>query len=576
MKRLVLFTFKVLFAGLLVSCAAPTPVPLPETLTPIPPFATPIPVPLTMDMIKPGEKVGDMVLTIGQNGSMTEIWEFCDPFVTVPGVIMRECNVPALQSLSIGYGSLGSTVEELDAAWGLITWELFLDGQPVNLPAFGTIDQVDNSNASVLRLWNVVLYQPTPGKHVLHYISVEDGNKWDITWTFTVASPATMEIPAGAESLPFTGTSSAFNTRGEFDSLMKSAIASGEVDSFWEAVVATGQMPLIFGDSIAVFLYRGHAENVEYRGDFSTSYLSQGGTDLWAFMKQFEPDARLDYKILLNSSEWIVDPLNPLTETGGLGTSSVVRMPKYAVPEFNIPIDAIAHGTLSENITISSQFLGYDVNYRVYTPTGYEILTSLPVIYVTDGQDFANPGMGAMVNALDGMIADGRIKPVIAVFIDQRDPLTGNNRREDELASKSLTICPFCDFVALDLVPAIDASYKTGQSPDARALLGFSLGGSFTAHMGLAYADVFHQIAILSPYISGKWILDTYQEMDRLPLMVFLSHGTYDELDASIRLRDILQAKGYTLLYVETHEGHSYGTVRGVLGDMLIYFFGPQ
>lgn len=94
--------------------------------------------------------------------------------------------------------------------------------------------------------------------------------------------------------------------------------------------------------------------------------------------------------------------------------------------------------------------------------------------------------------------------------------------------------------------------------------------------MGLAYADVLQQIAILSPYISGEWIFDTYQKADRLPLKIFLSHGTYDERAASIRLRDILEAKGYPLLYIETHEGHSYGNVRGVLDDMLIYFFGAK
>ncbi|KAF0108238.1 MAG: esterase [Anaerolineaceae bacterium] len=517
-----------------------------------------------------------MLLTIGRGESMAEIWEFCDPFVTEPGITMKECQVPALQSIFIGYGSLGNTVDELDAAWGSINWELYLDGQTVNLPAFGTIDQVDDSNASVLRLWNVVLEQPAPGVHTLRYLSSEGGELYDITWIFTVTSPATMEIPAGTESLPFTGTSSAFSTLGEFDSLMKSAIASGEIDSFWDAVTSTGQMPLIFGDSVAVFLYRGQAENVECRGDFTTQYMRQGETDLWAFLKQFEPDTRLEYKILLNSSESILDPLNALTETGGLGTNSVVLMPKYVIPEFTLPRDNIAHGTLNENITISSQFLGYDVNYRVYTPAGYETLASLPVIYVTDGQDFSNPGMGAMVNALDNLIADGRIEPVIAVFIDSRDPLTGDNRRADELVADSLATCPFCDFIALELVPTIDAAYKTNPSPDARAILGFSLGGNFTAHMGLAYADVFHQIAILSPYISANWIFDTYQAVERLPLKIFLGHGTYDERAASIHLREILQAKSYSLLYIETHEGHSYGNVRGLLDDMLIYFFGAK
>ena len=236
----------------------------------------------------------------------------------------------------------------------------------------------------------------------------------------------------------------------------------------------------------------------------------------------------------------------------------------------------IVHGTLSENITLSSKILGYNVNYRVYTPAGYETLENLPVIYVTDGQDYANPGMGALVNVLDSLIAGKRIKPVIGVFIDPRDPTTGDNRREQELIPDSLDTCPFCDFVAEELVQAVDTAYETDLSPDTRAILGFSLGGMFTAHIGLAYPDTFHQIAIQSPYISGEWIYDTYQQAERLPLQVFLSHGTYDVGAGSPRLCDILKERGYPLLYIETHEGHSYGNVRGLLDDMLIFFFGAE
>jgi enterochelin esterase family protein len=385
-----------------------------------------------------------------------------------------------------------------------------------------------------------------------------------------------MEIPEGAGSLSFRGTSRAFSTLAEFDHLLKSAVATGEVDSFWEAVTATGQMPLIFGDDIAVFLYRGRAESLECRGDFTAQYLRQSGTDLWAFMRQFEPDARVEYKIRRNSRAPVPDRLNPLTETGGLGTSSVVRMPAYRIPEFALPRSDIAHGDFGENITLSSRSLGYNVHYRVYAPPGYATMAHLPVIYVTDGQDYAAPGMGALVNALDSLIADGRIRPLIAVFIDPRDPVTCSNRRERELVPIGATVCPFCDFVALELVPAIDAAYKTDPSPDARVLLGFSLGGMFTAHMGLAYPDLFHRHAIQSPYIFQPWILGTYRKADRLPLKIFLSHGSYDPRAASLLLRDILEAKGYPLRYVETHEGHSYGNVRGLLDELLTDFFAAE
>lgn len=581
MRSLKFFTFLVLLTSIVISCTATLPITPTAPATTILPTAaptyTPTPNPEPEEgLINPGDRIGDMVLTIGQGEGVTEIWEYCDPYITETGVIAKECKVPALQSLFIGYGSYADTTEELDVDWPSITWELFLDDQQVNLPAFGTFDKDDDMGGPVkLRSWNVMLEQASPGKHTLHYTISQNGETYDITWAFTVASPATVEIPAGAASFPFVGKSSAFSTLAEFNNFMKST-ASGKVDDFWQVVTATGQMPLIFGDEIAVFLYRGQAEKVACQGDFIAEYTRQGETDLWAFMKQLEPDARLEYQIVVDSNTFLLDPLNPFTETGGFGTKSVVRMPAYVVPEFTLAREGIVHGTLSENFTFSSQSLGYTLNYRVYTPISYETSENLPVLYVTDGQDFANPGMGALVNVLDSLIADGRIKPIIAVLVDPRDPITGYNRREEELVPDSLASCPFCDFVALELVPTIDAAYKTDPSPDARALLGFSLGGMFTAHMGLAYPDVFHLIAIQSPYISGNWILETYQEGGQLPLKVFLSHGSYDERASSIRLRDILDAKGYPLLYIETHEGHSYGNVRGVLDDLLISFFSSK
>ena len=72
------------------------------------------------------------------------------------------------------------------------------------------------------------------------------------------------------------------------------------------------------------------------------------------------------------------------------------------------------------------------MNYSAYTPFGYDDMQNLPVIYVTDGQEYARDDLGSMVIVLDNLIADGAIEPLIAVFIDPRDPETGRNRRESE------------------------------------------------------------------------------------------------------------------------------------------------
>jgi len=96
-----------------------------------------------------------------------------------------------------------------------------------------------------------------------------------------------------------------------------------------------------------------------------------------------------------------------------------------------IPYAANADSTLTDNIRISSDPLGYDLQYRVYLPDGYQSLENLPVMYVTDGQGYIRRGRMPVV--LDRLIRAERIEPVIAVFVDPRDPDNNDiNRRNQQ------------------------------------------------------------------------------------------------------------------------------------------------
>src|SRR5512134_3833968 len=67
------------------------------------------------------------------------------------------------------------------------------------------------------------------------------------------------------------------------------ASMNGDVDAFWNRVLAHRTMPLIFGNDV-VFLWRGAAESVEWRGDFSSWQASPatpgkrlGKSDVWIY-----------------------------------------------------------------------------------------------------------------------------------------------------------------------------------------------------------------------------------------------------------------------------------------------------
>lgn len=318
-----------------------------------------------------------------------------------------------------------------------------------------------------------------------------------------------------------------------------------------------------------------------WAGDFNGWDPNKGGfngtrvglSNVWNCIKSFPANARLDYKIVIGSN-WILDPDNPFSQSSGVGTiNSELRMPDWVYPAETIPRSRIPRGNFSENFSINSANLGYTVYYRVYTPVNYESLSNLPVIFITDGQEYSDDHLGSMTIVLDNLIYEKRIQPVIAVFIDPHSipNSSGTNRRRSEYTINK----KFADFVSDELVPHIDANYNTNKSPNARAILGTSLGGINAAYLGYYRSEIFRLIAIQSPAFWTKpEIFNYYQDSNKLPLKIFMSAGTiYDTQADALHLKNILDSKGYQLKYIETPEGHSWGNWRALLDDLLIYFF---
>ena len=65
---------------------------------------------------------------------------------------------------------------------------------------------------------------------------------------------------------------------------------------------------------------------------------------------------------------------------------------------------------LSGNKIIESNVLGYELQFRVYTPADYTNMENLPVIFLTDGPGYI--GSGDMPKILDRLVEEGSIKPV--------------------------------------------------------------------------------------------------------------------------------------------------------------------
>ena len=148
--------------------------------------------------LKPGDEINGMVITTGA-AKVPPLWAFCPPAPVNDGVRVVECRVPSLPRLAIGhtFRLANPALQTLD--WSALTWELSVDGQPVDLEAFGIYDFVLPDLAPhpspvreifrQFKAWDVILTNLMPGAHTLHGIAYSEAVTYTWTVNFTVEAP---------------------------------------------------------------------------------------------------------------------------------------------------------------------------------------------------------------------------------------------------------------------------------------------------------------------------------------------------------------------------------------------------
>lgn len=175
---------------------------------------------------------------------------------------------------------------------------------------------------------------------------------------------------------------------------------------------------------------------------------------------------------------------------------------------------------------------------RVFLPPDYDAHAQpgYPVLYVNDGQDAEAVALRSWLAAL---VVSGEIRPVIAVAIDMPHDRLGAYGFSDRAGGRSVVadtrVGPvgarahaYAQWLAQTLVPAIDARYRTQARPDARAILGWSLGGAQALNSGWQYPEVFGRIGAFSPSL---WLSTDRSDADAVQrtriAQTMIADGTY-------------------------------------------------
>lgn len=337
--------------------------------------------------------------------------------------------------------------------------------------------------------------------------------------------------------------------------------------------LAQAKVPHMENDTTTVFLWKGSANSVAVSGDMN-GWSGQGwplqrlaATDLWYRIEHFEADARLDYKLIRNGSDWILDPRNPLTVPGGFGANSELAMPAYVQPWEVTEDPAVAKGTLTSR-TFVSAIMGNSRTVQIYTPAGYDPQRAepYPVILYHDGSDYTR--FASTKTVLDNLIAAGRIEPLVAVLAN---PL---NRETEYWTTQADT---YTRVVAEELMPWVATNWHTATDPKRRAVTGPSLAGLASAKHCFERPEVFGLCAPFSPsfWASDRALLNQMSQSDLTGITWYVDWGTYESSIASTGrvFAALLAQQGATFKASEWHEGHSWGSWRAHQDTMLEFFF---
>lgn len=127
----------------------------------------------------------------------------------------------------------------------------------------------------------------------------------------------------------------------------------------------------------------------------------------------------------------------------------------------------------------SSGALGTEVGYIVWLPQEYNTNADkrFPVIYFLHGMG-GHEGSDAVSfsTLLNEEIEKNNLQSVICIF-----PNGGRSGYRNEVE----------DMIVRELIPKIDATYRTQKSKNSRGTIGFSMGGSGSVYLALKYPELF-------------------------------------------------------------------------------------
>ncbi len=197
----------------------------------------------------------------------------------------------------------------------------------------------------------------------------------------------------------------------------------------------------------------------------------------------------------------------------------------------------VPHGQIRQNLYYSKVTDAWRRCF-VYTPPDYDkdLAKRYPVLYLQHGggeDETGWPVQGKTNLIMDNLIAEGKARPFIIVMDNgtwsmpgqDRPPRRGERGRRGAWPPAGWTDT-FKKTLLEDIIPMIDANYRTLADQPHRAMAGLSMGGMQTRSITLANLDKFSHIGIFSGGSISMDDVNNATGFKEKVKLVFVSYGS--------------------------------------------------
>lgn len=293
--------------------------------------------------------------------------------------------------------------------------------------------------------------------------------------------------------------------------------------------------------------------------------VSAVGMDWARYMQSIRPDPCRSERIRFGPSLWL----------------SVFELPDAPAQPWTV--ERGPSRWKEEHRTVRSRKLQNSRAVWVFLPPNFAPKTvRYNLLLVFDGPPYLDPIPTPRI--VENLVAARRLSPTVVVLLGNAP----DSREEDLLLNPA-----FPEFLAGEFLPWMRRRYGLRSRASTTVLAGSSIGGVAAAYSALQHPELFGNVLVqsgsflLSPPPGGRGPRSLAEEFARAPrrrIRFYLDGGTHEtmalpgaveSLLGGVRhFRDVLEAKGYPVVYSEFEGGHDYACWRGTIADGLLGLIG--